>query len=158
MITKNSPGSNDPARPSLKVRIPPEAQHAQTVRNAVTAFASLHGVHEGDAETLLFAVGEALANAIEHGATQDDIEVSVEIESHQISACVTDYGVGFGRAPARFTPLPDLLDERGRGIPIMQRCSDLFEVESMANGGTVVRLVRFRRDESSKHQEQRAAL
>jgi anti-sigma regulatory factor (Ser/Thr protein kinase) len=120
------------------------------------AFSSLHGVRDGDLEAMLFAVGEALANAIEHGAPETDIDVDVAIEREKIAARIADHGSGFARVPEGLAPLPDGLAERGRGIPIMQRCADRVEVESTPGKGTVVTLIRFRRD-SRRHQERSAA-
>jgi anti-sigma regulatory factor (Ser/Thr protein kinase) len=150
MMTQFNPGTHHPGKPSLHVRIPPDGRHARTVRDALIAFSSLHGVGEGDLEALLFSVGEALANAIEHGAPSEDIDVMVEIDHDVISARVADYGMGFAKSPPAVAPLPTGLTERGRGIPIMQRCADRFEVESMPGSGTVVTLVRYRRRRSGE--------
>jgi anti-sigma regulatory factor (Ser/Thr protein kinase) len=140
-------------RPTLTIRIPPDGRHARTVRDALIAFASLHGVSEADQEAMLFAVGEALANAIEHGAPDGDIKVTIEIDNRLISARIADEGQGFGDMPLGQAPLPETYAERGRGIPIMQRCVDLCEVESAPGSGTVVTLGRFRRDPMPANQE-----
>jgi anti-sigma regulatory factor (Ser/Thr protein kinase) len=141
-------------KPTLYIRIPPDRRHARSVRDALLAFASLHGVVEADREAMLFAVGEAIANAIEHGAPAGDIKVTIEIDKQLISARIVDEGRGFGDAPVGMTPLPSTYAERGRGIPIMQRCVDLCEVQSAPGSGTVVTLGRFRRDRVSTNQEQ----
>jgi anti-sigma regulatory factor (Ser/Thr protein kinase) len=141
-------------KPTLAIRIPPDGRHARTVRDALIAFASLHGVAEADQEAMLFALGEALANAIEHGAPVGDIKVTIEIDSQLISARVTDRGRGFRNAPVGYAPLPAAYAERGRGIPIMQRCVDLCEVQSAPGSGTTVTLGRFRRNPTSTNQEQ----
>lgn len=154
MITHRSPGTHNPGNPSLHVRIPPDPRHARTVRDALMAFSSLHGIDERDLEALIFAVGEALANAIEHGAPETDIEVTVEIEQAAIYARVIDRGNGLLAFPDRIAPLPDGLTERGRGIPIMQRCVDRVEVTSTPGEGTAVSLMRYRR--TPPHQEARA--
>lgn len=142
--------------PTLTIRIPPNGRHARTVRDALIAFASLHGVTDADQEAMLFAVGEALANAIEHGAPAGDIKVTIEIEKHLISARIADEGRGFRDVPVGFAPLPETYAERGRGIPIMQRCVDVCEVSSAPGSGTIVTLGRFRRDRASTNQEQAA--
>jgi len=141
-------------RPTLHVHIPPDARHARTVRDALLAFGSLHAVAELDLEALIFAVGEALANAIEHGCPQGgEIDVTVELDSHLISARIADRGRGFRDTPSGYMPLPDGLSERGRGLPIMQRCMDLCKVESMPGGGTIVTLGRFRRGMSANQEQ-----
>lgn len=141
-------------KPTLSIRIPPDGRHARTVRDALIAFSSMHGVVETDQEAMLFAVGEALANAIEHGGPSADIKVTIEIDTALISARVVDEGRGFGDAPSGVAPLPATYAERGRGIPIMQRCVDLCEVESTPGRGTVVTLGRFRRKTAPANQEQ----
>lgn len=137
-------GSED--TPNIKLRIPPNPRYARTVRDAIIAFASLHGVHETDLESLLFAVGEALANAIEHSNTHSDIEVLSSIDETKITATVIDRGTGMQHVPLGRLPLPDALAERGRGIPIMQRCSDIFDMQRLPEGGTAVTLGRLRRE------------
>ena len=154
MMTHRSPGTHNPGNPSLHVRIPPDARHARTVRDALIAFSSLHSIDPRDVEALLFAIGEALANAIEHGAPEIDIDVTVEIEQAAIYARVVDRGKGLLALPEPIAPLPDGLTERGRGIPIMQRCVDLVEVSSTPGEGTAVSLTRYRR--SHTNQEARA--
>lgn len=141
-------------KPTLAIRIPPDGRHARTVRDALVAFASLHGVTTADQEAMLFAVGEALANAIEHGAPTGDIKVTVEIDNQLISASVADEGRGFRNAPRGYRPLPDAYAIRGRGIPIMQRCVDVCEVQSAPGSGTVVTLGRFRSGPAQTNQEQ----
>jgi stage II sporulation protein AB (anti-sigma F factor) len=130
--------------PTLHLSIPPEAEHTRTVRDAVSAFAVLHGVGDLDLEALLFAIGEALANAVEHASSRGDIEVFAEVDERELTATIIDYGHGFV-APAELQALPDPLSERGRGIPIMQRFVDRFTVESAPERGTAVRLTRRRR-------------
>jgi stage II sporulation protein AB (anti-sigma F factor) len=142
-----------PAKPTLRVRIPPDPRHAHAVRGALIGFASLHGVKEADQSALLFSVGEALANAIEHGSPSGDIEVTIEIDLDRISARIVDHGRGFARAPSAYVPLPDSYEERGRGIPIMQRFVDCCEMESRPGTGTVVTLRRFRREALPADQE-----
>ena len=142
-----------PDKPTLRIRIAADPRHAHTVCGAFMAFASLHGVKEADRAALLFSVGEALANAIEHGTPDGDIEVTIEIDDDRILARIVDDGRGLGTMPSRYTPLPDSYEERGRGIPIMQRLVDHCAVESLPGTGTVVTLGRFRRDAAPTDQE-----
>ncbi len=128
-------------------------RYARSARAALAAFASYHDVEPFDLESLTFALGEALANAIEHGHSHDDIEVAFRIDDRQIVATVRDRGQGFENAVAR-TPsskvaLPLDSSEIGRGFAIMQRCTDIFDVRSEPGEGTTVTLGRYRRE----HQE-----
>lgn len=133
-------------RPRLRLRVPPDARFARTVRDGLIGFAKLHEIPGQELESLLFAVGEALANAIEHSSSSAEIEVLFSIDDREIVATVIDSGSGLIETPPGVAPLPSVLDERGRGIPIMQRCTDIFAVDALPGRGTVVTLGRYRRD------------
>ena len=137
---------------TLHLRIPPDPIFARTVRDAIIGFGSLHGIDQTDLEALLFAVGEALANAIEHSGAGDDIEIQVEVDDASVLATVIDQGQGLAAEPQLPAALPEGLAERGRGIPIMQRCTDFFNVKSTPGRGTAITLGRWRKTyENTEH-------
>jgi anti-sigma regulatory factor (Ser/Thr protein kinase) len=144
MTTQQTSAPPSQSAYNLRLRVPPDPQFSATVRSAIEGFAKLHGVTAYDLEPLICAVGEALANAIEHAASDRDIEVEAEIGADRIVAIVTDHGCGLPAIPNESAPLPRMLVERGRGIPIMQRCTHLFEVTSAPGNGTSIRLGRRR--------------
>lgn len=129
----------------LNVRIPPNARFSRTVRQDVLKFATEFEMSGEDLDEFIFAVGEALANAIEHSHSSDVIEVRCQLEDDKIMATIVDSGGGFKvDALANFT-LPEALVERGRGLPIMRRCTDIFAVHSVPGRGTAVVLGRYLR-------------
>jgi stage II sporulation protein AB (anti-sigma F factor) len=137
----------------LRLRVPPDPQLGRYVREQIIAFASALDIPEADLGDFLTALGEALANAMEHSGAREPIEVSVWlVGSDQLVATVVDRGVGFEpSATAASEPhLPDSLSERGRGLPIMRRCSDIFSVRSAPGQGTAVTLGRFVNRESDR--------
>jgi len=138
-----SPGDIRPF--NLHLRLPPLPRSARTGRDALQALAAFHDVASIDIESLTFALGEALANAIEHAGTEAEIDVSVTIDARTIVATVCDRGRGFEGVPNETLPFPDLSAEGGRGFPIMQRCTDFLTVRSLPGDGTVVTLGRLRR-------------
>jgi anti-sigma regulatory factor (Ser/Thr protein kinase) len=103
-------------------------------------FGEKHRITPSEIAMLLLAVGEAVANAVEHAETTHDIEVQCRIDDREIVATVIDSGRGVRRSLADDTimPLPEPLAERGRGIPIMQRCTDMFSIRPLPGGGTGV--------------------
>jgi len=131
--------------PSLRVCIPPNPRYGKSVRDEVLAFAHRHNILVSDLEDFIFALGEAIANAIEHSGSRDAIEICCRIEQDKIVATVTDSGRGFVTQTLPKTPLPDEFAERGRGLPIMERCSDIFAVRSIPGKGTAVVLGRYLR-------------
>ena len=143
-------------RRSLHVRIPPNARFSRSVRHQVMSFAGNHEMNNQELEEFIFAVGEALANAIEHSRSSDVIEVRCQIEDDKILATIVDSGAGFSAGPVPNVSLPDALTERGRGLPIMRRCTDIFAVHSVPGRGTAVVLGRYLRRNQRKDQERAA--
>lgn len=143
-------------RRSLHVRIPPNARFSRSVRHQVMSFAGNHEMNNQELEEFIFAVGEALANAIEHSRSSDVIEVRCQIEDDKILATIVDSGAGFSAGPVPNVSLPDALTERGRGLPIMRRCTDIFAVHSVPGRGTAVVLGRYLRRNQRQDQERAA--
>ena len=139
-------GPRGSAGPSLKVRIPPNARFGKSVRDEVITFANQYRIERQELDEFIFAVGEALANAIEHSDSDDVIEIRCHIQAGKIIATVVDSGRGFDADASPGSELPDALSEGGRGIPIMQRCTDIFAVRSVPGKGTAVVLGRYLRD------------
>jgi anti-sigma regulatory factor (Ser/Thr protein kinase) len=128
------------------LHIPPDPKLGRYVRDEITAFAATLRINKTDIDDFLSAIGEALANAVEHSGVRDEIEVRVWLEDgDRLLGSVVDRGVGFEPAgsPASRACLPDILAERGRGIPIMRSCSDNFSVESAPGQGTAVTIGRI---------------
>jgi anti-sigma regulatory factor (Ser/Thr protein kinase) len=149
---RESPGGR-----RLCVRIPPHAKFSRSVRHQVLSFAGDHEISDRELEEFIFAVGEALANAIEHSRSSDVIEVQCQVEDDKILATIVDSGSGFPGDPLAKVTLPDALAERGRGLPIMRRCTDIFAVHSLPGKGTAVVLGRYLRRKQQRDQETAAS-
>jgi anti-sigma regulatory factor (Ser/Thr protein kinase) len=126
----------------LRLRVVPSASCVRHVRERIAVLAVENGLVDDELRDLLTAVGEALANAIEHSGSAEAIDVECWISSeNQFMANVTDHGVGFRNAP-RGARLPAVSAERGRGLPLMRRCSDVFSILSEPQVGTTVTIGR----------------
>ncbi len=132
-----------PTEAALDFRIPPHPRLARVVREGVAEFGRAHGVPEDDLGHFLIALGEALANAIEHARAAKPIEIACRVGPERIIATVRDDGVGFPGEPPAFPELPEVSAERGRGLPMMRRCSDIFAVQSVPGKGTAVVVGRY---------------
>ena len=125
----------------LRLCVPPDAKLGGYVRQEVIAFTEAQGIDDDEVTDFVSAVGEALANAIEHAHTSEPIEVSAWVLDNRLFASVSDRGVGFTPTERTVSPtLPDTNAERGRGLPIMRRCADMFSVRSAPGEGTRVTL------------------
>jgi len=135
----------------LRLRVPPNPRFGKVVRDDVIAHAGRFGIDPTVIEDFLFAVGEGLANAVEHSGSGDVIDVRCRIDPEKIVVTIVDSGRGFSREPGDES-LPEGLAERGRGIPIMRRCSDIFAVHSVPGRGTAIVIgcyIRARLEETS---------
>ena len=127
-----------PSEAVLDFRVPPVPHVARMVREGVSEFAESHGISRDDVAQFLTALGEALANAIEHARATDPILVEVRITRDSIVATVADGGVGFAADQLAEPSLPDPGAERGRGLAIMRSCCDIFSIESERGKGTSI--------------------
>jgi anti-sigma regulatory factor (Ser/Thr protein kinase) len=138
-----------PLRPgaTLRLNIPPEPRFARYVRERVAGFAASYNLDGNDLRDFLTALGEALANSMEHSGSPEAIEVTCWlVGTDQFLATVVDKGIGFTVPTPELEPrLPGLESERGRGLPIMRRCTDIFAVRSEIGKGTSVILGRYLR-------------
>ncbi|MBV8246694.1 MAG: ATP-binding protein [Candidatus Eremiobacteraeota bacterium] len=141
MITEEFNRSATGEHPFLRVRIPSRPRFVRKVRRELADFAQRHHIDRTDLIEFTFAVGEALANAIEHSGTTGMIEITFSVEREKIEATITDSGRGM-RGNAANLRFPDAYAERGRGFPIMKHCADIFAVSTLPGDGTSVTLGR----------------
>lgn len=132
---------------SLRLRVPPDGRYGKYVRERLTSFAEAFPLGEDELRAFVTAIGEAVANAVEHSKSADVIEVAAwVVDDEKLIATVVDTGVGFAAPAAIVDPeLPPVTAERGRGLPIMKSCTDLFTVRSQPGQGTSVILGRYLR-------------
>lgn len=125
----------------LRFSINPDARLSGYVRRELMAFAQAQHIVESDISDFIGAIGEALANAIEHGHSDKPIEIVAWMLDDRLFASVSDQGVGFPPSERPVAQkLPDAFAERGRGLPIMRRYADVFSVHSVPGQGTRVTL------------------
>jgi anti-sigma regulatory factor (Ser/Thr protein kinase) len=124
----------------LRLCAPPDARLSGYVRREIVAFAQTQGIDDADVADFMNAVGEALANAVEHAQTHKPIEIAAWILDDRLFASVCDHGVGFAPNEHPAKRLPEAYAERGRGLPLMHRITDVFNVHSAPGEGTRVTL------------------
>lgn len=113
-----------------------------TIRRFIEKLAMECGYNESDVFDLKVAVGEACANAIEHGSPRgkrDVIKITYQFEKDTAVIEVSDEGIFKPRFPA----FDAQLNYRGRGIPFMLALMDEVEIKESPQG-TTVRLVKAR--------------
>ena len=124
----------------LDVRIAPSAWNARTVREHLLRIASIIEMKPKSLDDFVTAISEAFANAVEHAHTSTPIEITVKTDRKgRLSATVRDRGRGISERATR-QALPPVGAERGRGIPLMRRCSSSVRISAPRDGGTLVAL------------------
>lgn len=110
------------------------------IRSALARALTQHGWAEDLQPAVLLAVGEAAANAIEHGScTGAQVLVALRAEPGWVCIRVADGGRIGSIVPLLLPTLPPSTRCRGRGLLLMRRLSQNMSVHSGGNG-TVVSL------------------
>lgn len=120
-----------PVDAPLSFAVPASPDSLYRVRRAVRAFARGAGVPAERVEEIVFAVGEAALNTVEHAYRGSGGQMQVRGERRDGAVIITVRDVGQWRDP---------IDRgRGRGMKIMREFADKVEVDTGPEG-TVVRL------------------
>ena len=127
LVLRREDPSGEPFRMAARA-VPPALAEVRAARRR--GLAPL-GLTDQSLMMVLLAVGEAVANAVEHAYGPDGgtVEVEVAVEHDHLVATVRDHGRWRG------SPAPD----RGRGMRIMRACTVDMAVDT-SDGGTEVRL------------------
>lgn len=118
-----------PADAPLSFSVPATPESLHRVRRAVRAFAERCGVRPERAEEIVFAVGEAALNTVEHAYRAAGGQLHVRGERRGDTLVVTVRDVGEWREPVE--------RGRGRGLRIMRQLADEVNVETGAEGTSV---------------------
>ncbi len=125
---------------SFRQRYPQTRKAVGDARRTVVAFAQSCGFGGQDLEDIEVAVGEALANAFEHGHCESDsFEVWAKRDAGALSVEVKDFGRGFDHGDPRSRERPAPESVRGFGTFIMR---DLMDSVEYSEHGTRVRLTK----------------
>ena len=120
------PSSQVMDRPSCSCWLPVQCSPADLVRGPV-----------GD---VVMCVHEACANAVHHSKSRRDIELELVLDVQSVKVAVGDRGCGLDLEECDPLREPELLRLRGRGLYLMAKLMDEFEIS--IDGGTEIRMLR----------------
>jgi len=141
-------GNNGKVHPyELSLELPAVHRGVRIARNVLRHFTRLWGMADREVDQLLLVVSELLANTIDHGGggaamTEEDLETGArmrlefELAGARWTLRVSDQGGGDpDEVRALLAPegLPDLEDERGRGLFLLNQMVDSIEVARSAD-------------------------
>jgi anti-sigma regulatory factor (Ser/Thr protein kinase) len=126
--------------------LPATASQLRQVRRCADNAAVDFGFGRSDRYEFVFAVNEAVTNAIRHGRPDRDGKIGLRIDADgdTLICSVSDSGQFLG-APANSDPMA----ERGRGFTCMALMTDQLELLA-APTGTTIRLHKRRRTEAAE--------
>lgn len=127
-------------RTNHSVRYPSALRYAAVARRAVYEYARAHGLSEDACQDMRFAVGEAIANALEHGHREGTyFSVRCTWEGRDLVVEVEDDGPGYDPSRSEGAEKP-ANSMRGYGMTIMRALTDRVAYQDK---GRAVRLFKF---------------
>lgn len=125
----------------VDLRLPAHSSELKRARDCVAAAAAEFGLSPKARYELVFAVNEAVTNAVKHGRPYQDGAIGLRIEGDGEALVCTVTDAGPFIAP---TCEPDLArGESGRGLPLMSAMTDEFDL-IVEPAATIVRLRKLR--------------
>lgn len=123
--------------PALQLRLPAEASELRRARDHVAAAGTDFGLEHKKCYELVFAVNEAVTNAIRHGSPAPDgtIGLRIEQDGDELVCAVSDCGPFV--PPRRKRDMAT--EEGGRGFAFMAALTDQMDL-SVEPDGTVIEL------------------
>ena len=127
--------------PNYRATFTGDRRNVPLARNAIASFARICGFSQEEAADIRLAAGEALSNAVEHGATtrSNGFSIRCEFEDSELTIEIRDNGSGFSPDADEATQVEQR--SRGFGIFLMRRLMDGVQFH---RNGTMVRLTRRR--------------
>ena len=137
--------------PLLEFWLPADLDAVSSARRKAMHVCTDTGLADDDCFALDLALGEALANAVTHGAGSADTNTDRQIYlglwnfQRRLIIHVRDNGAGFDPPPPPYTmPEPHRHDTHGRGLPLMETLTDALIVcrGCVVEGGASVFLIK----------------
>lgn len=124
------------SRPLVDVQLPVHPGQLSVARHLVDEAAGSFGLTERDRFEFVFAVNEAMTNAVRHGPQHDGATIALRIDADDRGLAASVRSGGSFRTPEG---LPDPWAEGGRGFHYMRVLMDEVRVQS-STAGTAVHL------------------
>jgi anti-sigma regulatory factor (Ser/Thr protein kinase) len=147
-----APRNESPDPHELRLDLPAAHSAGRMGRQVLRRFAERQGVPDEEIQTIEFIASELLSNAVDHGGGKAAMEeadldgdvrmtLSFSVRDQVWELCVEDQGGGDpGELAAMLDAegLPDLEDERGRGLFLMNQMVDHLSVRKTPDGRGLV--------------------
>lgn len=133
----------------ISLRLPVDAAYIPTARSFVQEVAEKAGLSEGDADKIVLAANEAVANVIKHASLPEDdafFDLICEVSSLVLKVIVRDKGYPFSPEKVAQYSIEKVLkdgDAAGLGFYLMKHSVDKLSFHNNGFGGKEVHLVKY---------------
>lgn len=117
----------------FQARFPSTKRAAAEARRIFIGRIAALGYGSDDLADIEMAVGEALANAAEHGHSKGGFDIRAYVDDRHVVIEVQDQGAGFAGSLEAIGKLPPSDAPRGFGIYLMRQLMDAIEYEERGN-------------------------
>lgn len=125
--------------PDLVLRVAADLASGPAIQIALSRALRGHGWEDELHPRILLVVGEAVANAIEHGSSADSsLMVAITLTPERADVQVCDEGRVGASMPLGPPDCPPTRQAHGRGRLVMERLADLVQVRSDGHGTRVL--------------------
>lgn len=121
---------------SIELKIPCQSEYVSIARLQAEAIARRVGYSDEEVRDIVYAVGEAADNSIEHGFSDKGVEIRYQLSPARFCIEITDFGPGFDPTARAALPL-DPFAEDGRGLFMMSALMDGVDISSGPSGTRV---------------------
>lgn len=137
---------------TIELTIGSTFEFIELVSSVTNTILQISGFDEDTSQWIELSVRESVINAIKHGNKEDpakQVDVRFEISEEALTVSVQDRGPGFNpdQLPDPLDPA-NLLNPNGRGIFYMRTFMDEVEYSQGPEGGTVVRMKKYKQPKS----------
>ncbi len=136
---------NIPESDTVEIRVPGKQEYVPIVRSFVTNFARRAALSRSAVEDVQVAISEACANVVRHAyvdRASQDMVVRCSAENGCLTVEVIDSGRGFDGHIGWKSGADRSI---GFGILLMRNLMDQMYMNTLPDGGTVVRMVKVER-------------
>ncbi len=133
----------------MEIKISAMLENECVVRNAIASFVSSFNPTLEEIIDIKTIISEAVSNAIIHGYEYDktkDVYIKASLEDNKLEIIIQDYGKGIQDIKQALTnnySTQKDSEKTGIGFTIIKSLSDNFEIQSVENVGTKLKITKL---------------
>lgn len=119
----------------VNISLPSKPEYVSVARLTASYIASQMNFDIEEIEDIKLAVGEACNNVVLHSKSENTYEMTITNKLNELQIEIIDQGKGFDMSSYQ-KPSPEMLQENGMGLFIIQSLMDDVKIETSNGVGT----------------------